>query len=364
MKLIKELKINVNDEIRKKEYIAGKCLSKLEGYLQGCAFPELFSKTIFLKEVINNNKIEKVNTSYNEIISIMIKTQFSDNKNDIRTFHNIDAIKKGIKYIDEHKVIDKNILTDIQKIIRNTDKGIRNDSYVVVSKIDGQITYRPPKNHDDIVLYLNELEKFINVDDYETSIKNCGPLIKMPIVHYQFESIHPFIDGNGRTGRILNMLYLILKKEMQNPIISLSYYIYKTKETYYLKLDKCHAVDENFTGLIDYFLDAIIFSANESINIIENFAKLFKEIDAHEYDIKINHDQILTLFNRLYFNVHDLQKILSISLNTAKKYLKYLIDNDLIIEISYKNKKTKNYAFKNLLNYIDNLDNDPVNNDK
>jgi len=89
----------------------------------------------------------------------------------------------------------------------------------------GEIVYTPPQNADEIEFYMANLEKFINDD----TISELDPLIKMAIIHHQFESIHPYFDGNGRTGRIVNILYLVIKELLDIPILYLSRYVIRNK---------------------------------------------------------------------------------------------------------------------------------------
>jgi len=93
----------------------------------------------------------------------------------------------------------------------------------------GEIVYQPPQTNEEIVAYMNNLERFIN----DADMCDWDPLVKMCVIHHQFESIHPFSDGNGRTGRVINILYLVLQDLLDLPVLYLSRYIIKNKGEYY-----------------------------------------------------------------------------------------------------------------------------------
>lgn len=117
------------------------------------------------------------------------------------------------------------------------------------------------KQEEEIREYLKNLEEYINNND------NVDPLIKVAIIHYQFESIHPFYDGNGRTGRIINILYLILAGLLDSPILYLSKYIIKNKSEYYKLFNKIRET-QNFEEWVMYFLVGIEETAKETMSII------------------------------------------------------------------------------------------------
>ncbi|MDQ3112191.1 MAG: Fic family protein [Bacteroidota bacterium] len=136
----------------------------------------------------------------------------------------------GLEQMQNKGVITTNLLVGIMQRLRDTTENIRkNPGTKLANPLNKEIVYTPPEGEDVIRKKLASLEKFINDDTFSS----LDPLIKMALIHYQCEAIHPFSDGNGRTGRILNVLYLINKDLIGLPVLYLSYYIIQNKPDYY-----------------------------------------------------------------------------------------------------------------------------------
>ena len=169
---------------------------------------------------------------------------------------------------------------------------------------------------------MKNLEEYINNDD-----DMVDPLVKLAIIHYQFESIHPFYDGNGRTGRILNILYLVLKDLIDTPILYLSKYIIRNKMEYY-KLFQETRKTGNFEDWIIYILTGIEEMSEETIGIIN---KIRDEIVNMKHELrdktKIYSKELLeALFFEFYTKIPYIQKQLGVSDKTAQKYLDNLVE--------------------------------------
>ena len=352
LKFIKDIDIKLEKNIFENEYWASKQLSKLDGYLLNSEFYNLYTNIILLKEIVNNNKIENIHTTYYNLISLYPKKNASNDV--LTTFYNIEAINYGKEWILKNNFIDKKLLIKIQSIIRNTDDEIRKTYGTVIKNQENKVIYEPPQGYSLILDYLDDLETFINNDEYSHIFKKLKPLSKLAIIHYQFESIHPFNYGNGRTGRILNILYLLLKKEIQNPILSLSYFIFKNKNEYYNLLNQTNKDIQKLNDFILYILKGISESSKEGIEIINDLKRIYINLKNKLREIKINDKKLLKLYNSLTFSLEDFKKILQISDNTARKYLKELTNSNHI-EIINKNSNHKKYIFYDLLDYINYL---------
>ncbi len=348
------LKLDINHDIAKKERNASKSISELQGVLKFYNLKECFEKIILLKEILNNNKIENIHTTYVNLISAMSNKNLPMDKNTLKTFYNIEAIQKAEEYVKTYGFIDKKIIIEIQKIIRGVNEDIRNDPNVVIKNSNNEIVYIPIETKEEIIEYLNELELFMNNDEITSWWTRLSPLIKMIIIHFQFESIHPFSDGNGRTGRILNMIYLILKDEMSIPLFSLSYFIAKNKTKYYKLINDANKNINNLVHFIEFFLEGTFTTCVDSINYIESINKTYLSI-LEKWNIKNKEKIVQILFNKLFFNINDFMDILNISRNTASKYINYLIQENILIEIEFEGIKTKNYIFKDLLNFMNEI---------
>jgi Fic family protein len=177
---------------------------------------------------------------------------------------------------------------------------------------------------------MNNLEVFINDD----KIMDVDPLIKMAIVHHQFESIHPFYDGNGRTGRILNILYLVQKKLLHLPILYLSKYIIKNKSDYYRLLQEVR-VNNSWEDWIIYMLDGIEKTAIETIILINSIKQLmqeYKTLIRSQYPKMYSQDLLNNLFKYPYTKIEYIQSDLEISRNTAIRYLEELVKSNILVK--------------------------------
>src|SRR5690606_36606154 len=136
----------------------------------------------------------------------------------------------------------------------------------------GETIYTPPQDIDEINSLMKNLEKFIN----DPSMSDYDPIVKMAIIHYQFESIHPFYDGNGRTGRILNILYLIIEELQNLPILYLSNYIIQNKADYYRLLQEIRD-NENWEEWLLFMVRGIEKTSRETIELITQIRELMME---------------------------------------------------------------------------------------
>lgn len=191
-------------------------------------------------------------TTYDRIFKeITLKTNDSSSK---EVVNYRKAILYGHKLLKENGYISSNMLVDIHKIIEPNVGDIRKiPGTVILNAKTNEILHTPPQNEMEIRDYLSNLENYINIPE----IQEVDPLIKMALIHYQFESIHPFHDGNGRTGRILNILYLVLEHKLNVPILYLSKYINANKKEYYKHLNLMQKDISNYKNYIIYVLNEI-----------------------------------------------------------------------------------------------------------
>ncbi|CAM2915082.1 Fido domain-containing protein [Helicobacter burdigaliensis] len=211
-------------------------------------------------------------------------------------------------------------ILEIQKTLEGNNAGFRKQSGTMLKNpITGEIKHIPPQNPSDIQELMSNLEQYINDD----SLDELDFLVKMAIIHYQFESIHPFYDGNGRTGRIINILYLVYKELLDAPILYLSAYIVKNKEEYYRLLQKVR--DEGaIIEWIEYILKGIEQTAIktiETITIIEKMMFDVGEILQNKTNF-YSKDFVEILFTHPYTKIDFLTQILGVSRQSASKYLK------------------------------------------
>ena len=255
-----------------------RALAELKGVAQTMPNQNILINAIMINEAKTSSGIENIVTTHDEIYKALIRP----NNTSLAAKEVVDyrgAVWEGYNLIKEKEMINTNIIVRIQEKIEHNQAGIRSTSGTVLKDdVTNEIVYTPPQNRDEILLYMKNLEEYINTDD-----DMVDPLIKLAIIHYQFESIHPFYDGNGRTGRILSILYMILKDLLDAPILYLSKYIIRNKSEYY-RLFKETRETQNYENWIIYILVGIEEMAEETIQTIN---KIRDEI------LKMKHELIL-----------------------------------------------------------------------
>ncbi len=225
-------KINITDNmetvsILKKVNIANKKLAELKGIVKTIPNEKILINFIFLQEAKDSSAIENIITTHDELYKQFIfdKSQHIAAK-EVENY--VEALYSGYDIIKNTELLTINGICEIQSILERNNAGIRSQSGTkILNAATGKVIYEPPQTKQEIEILFADLENFINNDSLYPELDN---LIKMAIIHYQFEKIHPFFDGNGRTGRIINVLYLTLKKLLDSPVLYLSKYIIENKQ--------------------------------------------------------------------------------------------------------------------------------------
>jgi Fic family protein len=260
-------------EIFKLTIKANKLLAELKGYCQTLPNPNLLLNTIVLQESKESSAIENIVTTQDELYKASLNiTDRIKNPAAKEVIQYREAMYWGLEQIKKLDIITTNLLVGIMQKLRDTDENIRNTPGTKLGNPSTKaIVYTPPEGENIIRDKLASLEVFINNDEYST----LDPLIKMALIHYQFEAIHPFSDGNGRTGRILNVLYLINKNMLGLPVLYLSRYIIQNKPDYY-RLLKEVTENGNWTGWVKFVLQGVAETADITLKKI-NAILLLKE---------------------------------------------------------------------------------------
>ena len=227
-------------------------------------------------------------------------------------WHGFEAIKQ--------RPISTNLLIDIVGIIRRTDAGIRKTPGIKITGAGGHVVYTPPEGETLVRDLLGNLETFLHADD------DLDPLIKLAVAHYQFEAIHPFADGNGRTGRILNILYLVDRGLLEVPVLFLSHYFIRTKPEYYEGLRRV-TEEGAWVDWVLYVLRAIEETARETRERIVRIHELMEEtseLAKREAAGVYSRELVELVFANPYSKVGFLVDAGIAKRQTASKYLKAL----------------------------------------
>ncbi len=309
-------------EVLKKSISANKALASLNGIAKIIPNQNILINSLILQEAKDSSEIENIITTHDELyLADVNKEKISREVKEVQNYK--EALLYGYEQVKTKGIITFNDIVQIQKIIVQNDAGIRKQSGTVLKNDKtGEVIYTPPQEYDEIVRLLNNLVEYINDD----SLEDYDYLVKMAIIHFQFESIHPFYDGNGRTGRILNILYLVLKDLLDLPILYLSRYIIKHKSDYYRLLQEVRE-KENWIDWVLYMLDGVEQTSFETIRLIQEIEKLMKKqkelIRTHLPKI-YSKDLLETLFLHPYTKIEFLVQRLDLHRHTASKYLKEL----------------------------------------
>ena len=264
-------------EVLRKTISAGRALAQLNAMVINLPNPTLFLDTIYLQEAKASSEIENIITTNDELYQSFIADKKIENSATKEVLSYKEALWLGLEELKKKPFITTNLCINIVQCIKLNSASIRVTPGTTLSNTLGEVIYTPPSGENVIREKLANLEKFINEDT------KIDPLIKMALMHYQFEAIHPFADGNGRTGRILLLLYLKLSGLLDTPAIYLSEYIIKHKADYYKRL---RGVTENneWEAYILYMLDMI---EETSMIGLKRLNKITSTIDQVANEIKI-----------------------------------------------------------------------------
>ena len=308
--------------VLKQAIFAGRALAELKGVSKTIPNQAILINTLPLLEAKDSSEIENIITTHDELYKEDLFGGFIANAavKEVKNYTN--ALKTGFEKVMKHDLLTNNLLLEVQACIEKNPAGFRKLPGTELKNAQtGEIVYTPPQKHEDVINLMTNLEKVINDDGFF----DIEPLVKMAIIHYQFESIHPFYDGNGRTGRILNILYLAYKGLLDLPVLYLSHYIIKTKGDYYRLLQEVRD-KQNWEEWILYLLKGIEITAKNTITLVENIRELmasYKHRIREEYKF-YSQDLLNNLFCHPYTKIEFLEHDIGVTRQTASKYLEAL----------------------------------------
>ena len=321
--------------ILKKAIFANRALAKLNGVAKIIPNQNILINSLVLQEAKDSSEIENIITSHDELFRAELDIASVTNETK-EVQHYREALLKGYALVKEHGLLLKRDIVAIQKELEQNDAGVRKQSGTVLRNMaTGKVVFEPPQEYEVIQELLTNLEQYINEPN------EIDPLVNMAIIHYQFESIHPFYDGNGRTGRIINILYLILKELLDIPILYLSSYIIRHKADYYRLLQEVRT-QENWEEWILYMLDGVEQTSLATIELVNGIHELMNEtkVKIKSKLPKIySKDLVEILFMHPYTKIDFLVEGLGVYRDTAARYLKKLEALGIVEEVKIKNSK-------------------------
>lgn len=293
-------------------------LAELKGLAYTLPNSSILLNAVILKEARMSSEIENVITTHDKLYQALSATGTQIDHATKEVLRYREALLEGFHIIIEKGFLTTDGILAIQEILEENKAGLRKlPGTSLKNAVTGEVIYTPPDDYDTILTLMKNLEEYINVTD------QLSPLIKLAIQHYQFESIHPFYDGNGRTGRIINVLYLCMHGLLDSPILYLSDYIIKHKPDYYRLLGEVKTKD-NWEEWILFILKAIEDTSKQTTDQIKSINQLFSKLQhkiKEEASKLYNKELLELLFEQPYCKIEFVTDRLKISRLTASKYL-------------------------------------------
>ena len=322
-------------KVLKKAISANRALANLNGVARIIPNSTILINSLVLQEAKDSSEIENIITTHDELYRANLDMESVTNEaKEVQNYK--EALLRGFSLVSDTKLLLKKHIIEIQEILEQNDAGIRKQAGTNLKNAQtGEVIYTPPQDYETIQELLTNLEIYINESN------DIDSLINMAIIHHQFESIHPFYDGNGRTGRIINILYLILKDLLDIPVLYLSRYIITHKADYYRLLQEVRTEDK-WEEWILYILEAVEQTSLETIELINSISDLMIKIQdkiSQELPKIYSKDLVEILFMHPYTKIDFLVDRLNITRKTASKYLNELENIGILENIQIKNSK-------------------------
>lgn len=313
-------------------------LAELKGIAQTIPNENILINTLVLQEALDSSAIENIVTTSDDLYKAELDLGGEINAAAKEVLRYREAMYVGFNRVRAKKILSLNDIIAIQRELERNNAGFRKVPGTVLKSSGGDVVYTPPQDSTEIEQLMSNLQQYINDSDRHP----VDPLIKLPIIHHQFESIHPFYDGNGRTGRILIILYLIINELLDWPILYLSRYITHNKSEYY-RLIQCirDKNSDNFTEWeqwILFILKGIEVTALQTIELVKQIAQLmaeYKNILRPLFKQQYKHELLNNLFFHPYTKIEYMQKDVMVQRKTATKYLDKMVVAGLLQKVKF-----------------------------
>ena len=317
-------------DILKQVNKATRKLAELKGVAQTIPNERILISSLTLQEAKDSSAVENIVTTQDDLYraGLDINHQFI-NAATKEVLYYREAINEGFRMVRNKDILTLNDIKRVQEMLEQNSAGFRTTPGTQLKREnDGAVVYTPPQDGMEIARYMSNLERFIN----DAEMSHLDPLIKMAIIHHQFESIHPFYDGNGRTGRIINILSLVITGLLDLPILYLSRYITHHKGEYYRLIQAVRDKDNNnaaeWEAWILFMLKGVESTADDTISLVKSIGQLmaeYKGIIRSDFGSKYNHDLLNGLFYHPYTKIDHVVANMQISRQTASKYLDRIV---------------------------------------
>ena len=304
-------------------------LAELKGIAASIPNQAILINTLGLQEAKDSSEIENIVTTHDELFKDEVLPEAFANPAAQEVMRYRQALRVGFELVRQSGLLTSNHIIQIQGELERNNAGFRKLPGTALKDGAGRTVYTPPQDPEEIKALMRDLERFMN----ESDLFDADPLIKMALIHHQFESIHPFYDGNGRTGRIINVLYLVKEGLLDIPVLYLSQHIVRNKRTYYDLLQRVR-MDDVWEDWVLYLLEAVEITAGRTLLTVQAIKTALMDYkhrirDQHKF---YSQDLINNLFVHPYTKIEFLQRDLKVSRMTATRYLDALSDTGFLVK--------------------------------
>ena len=305
-------------------------LAELKGRAVSVPNPTILLDTLTLQEARASCEIENIVTTQDWMYraGLFPDSALDPAAKEVSRYRT--AVKRGFDRLrSENSRLTNDLLIELYQLVTSRANGFRvAPGTVIANTYTGEIVYVPPQDPSEVVARMTELERFTN----ENELSSLDPLVKMAVIHHQFESIHPFEDGNGRVGRIINVLYLVRTGLLESPILYLSGFITRTKADYYQALQEVRNAGD-WEGWLLYMLHAVSETARRTLAIVERIRELMEEYK-HAIRSKLpriySHELVNNIFRNPYTKIDFVRREVGVSRPTAARYLEALTEEGFL----------------------------------
>lgn len=303
-----------------------------------------------ITESIESTKIEGTQATFDEVVESNATGNTNDDIQEVRNY--VEAISLGESLL-RSLPISTRMFHSLHRVLLQNSRGqnrspgeYRNvPNFIGPTNDIADATYIPPEPQH-VANYMTNLEKYIN-DELDDGL---DPLIRVGIIHSHFETIHPYLDGNGRLGRILIMLYLLDKKIISKPLFFISEELEKNKYKYYSMLNNLRSDNPEWEEWLEFFLISAFKQATKYIKKLEQIEHLYEQSVKFGNDNNIAIKYIDFIFNNIIFSINDVKNKLDVSYNTARINIQKLVKGKIIY--SDDKKRNKIFRFYDLLDVL------------
>ncbi len=311
-------------------------LAELKGVALTIPNENILLSSLVLQEALDSSAVENIVTTSDELYRAELDIKGGlTNAATKEVLNYREAMQVGFDMVRRNRLLTLNDIKQIQKTLEHNNAGFRTVPGTKLKSSKGEVVYIPPQSGEDVARYMSNLEQYIN----DPEIHDIDPLIKMAIIHHQFESIHPFYDGNGRTGRIIAILYLVVNDLLDLPILYLSRYITHNKGEYYRLIQRIRDNDpdnaEDWEKWVLFILKGVEETAIETIRLVKSISALmakYKNILKPLFGKQYKHELLNNLFFHPYTKIEFMERDMSVQRKTAAKYLDTIVAETSLLQ--------------------------------